>query len=47
MSDHLAEVADQAGAVVNLGVGVQDLLPDTLPRQADLVVWAWLRGKVR
>ena len=46
MSDDLSEVADQACAVVNLGVGVQDLLPDALPRQPDLVVWAWLRGKV-
>jgi hypothetical protein len=46
MSDHLSEVSDQACAVVNLGVCVQDLLPDALGGQPDLVVWAGLRGEV-
>src|SRR5215211_4369767 len=47
MGNDLSEVADQAGAVVYLGIGVQDLLPDALPGQTDLVVWARLGGEVR
>jgi len=46
MSDHLTEVSEQARAVVNLGVGVEDLFPDPLSGQPDLVVWAWLGGEV-
>ena len=46
MRNHLSEVPDQACAVVDLGVGVQDLLPDTLRGQPDLVVWAGLEEKL-
>ena len=46
MRDHLAEVADLSGAVVDLGVGVDDLLPGALGGQADPVVRPWLGGEV-
>ena len=36
--DHLTEVADLAGAVVDGGVGVQDLLPHPVRREPDPVV---------
>src|SRR6188472_1629576 len=46
MGDDFSEVADQAGAVVDLGIGVQDLLPNTLARQPDLMVRPWLGGEI-
>src|SRR4029450_12019102 len=47
MCNDLPEVADQACSVVYLGVGVQDLFPDSLGGQPDLMVWARLGGEVR
>jgi hypothetical protein len=46
MSNDLSEVADQAGAVVDLGICVQDLLPYPLRGQPDLMVLAGLGGEV-
>src|SRR5687768_18115281 len=46
MRNHLSEVPNQACAVVDLCVCVEDLLPDTLRGQPDLVVWARLCGEV-